>query len=202
MAKAPPSPLRSFFVLLVFGVFLLTLALVVRSHLLMRKNPGRPMNEAMRASLDGAPAERQLSAADERVVAEQFPGARQNKSGLRWIVRAPGTGEPPRAGQTARVRYLGRRLDGRAFDDLRASGEPLRLPVETALPSDGAPPRLTVGGGGYGAGWDEALAAMRPGERRTLIVPWWLGPFGAEGRAPTVPPHATLIYEVELVGVE
>ncbi len=202
MAKLPTSPLRSFFVLLLMGVFLATLALVVRSHLLMRKNPGRPMNEAMRESLEGAPAPAQLAAEDERVIAENYPGARLNKSGLRWIVRATGTGTPPRAGQTLAVRYTGRLLDGRAFDERRATGEPLRLTTVSVPGRDGGPGRLTVSGGGYGAGWDEALAAMRPGEKRTLILPWWIGPFGADGHEPAVPPRTTLVYDIELVGVE
>lgn len=202
MAKASTSPLRSIFVLLLFGTFLVTLALVVRSHLLMRKNPGRPMNEAMRESLEGASAPAQLDAEDERVIAEQFPGARVNKSGLRWIVRATGAGDLPRAGQTLAVRYTGRLLGGTVFEERRATGEPLRLATVAVPALDGGLGRLTVSGGGFGAAWDEALAAMRPGEKRTLIVPWWLGPFGAEGRQPTVPPRATLVYELELVGVE
>jgi len=202
MAKPPASPLRSFFVLLLLGVALATLALVVRSHLLMRKNPGRPMNEAMRETLEGAAAPAQLAAEDERLIAENFPGARVNKSGLRWIVRAPGAGEPPRAGQTLAVRYTGSLLDGHVFDNQRAAGEPLRLATVSVPAPGGGPGRLTVSGGGFGPGWDEALAAMRPGEKRTLIVPWWIGPFGAEGREPTVPPRSTLVYELELVGVE
>jgi len=202
MAKAPASPLRSFFVLLLFGIFLATLALVVRSHLLMRKNPGRPMNEAMRESLEDSPAPAQLTAEEERVIAEEFPGARLNKSGLRWIVRAPGAGDPPRPGQTLAVRHTARVLGGAVFDEQRATGEPLRLATVAVPTAGGGPGRLTVSGGGFGAGWDEALAAMRPGEKRTLIIPWWLGPFGAEGRPPTVPPRATLVYEMELVRVE
>ena len=47
-------------------------------------------------------------------------------------------------------------------------------------------------------GMDDAVADMRKGEKRTLIVPWWLG-YGEQGKPPEIPPRTTLIYEVELV---
>jgi FKBP-type peptidyl-prolyl cis-trans isomerase len=47
-------------------------------------------------------------------------------------------------------------------------------------------------------GWDEALLTMRKGEKRTLIVPYWLG-YGIPGRPPGIPPRSTLVFEVELV---
>jgi FKBP-type peptidyl-prolyl cis-trans isomerase len=47
-------------------------------------------------------------------------------------------------------------------------------------------------------GWDEAFQAMKKGEKRTLIVPHWLG-YGEKGLPPNIPPKATLVYEVELI---
>ena len=180
MAKAP---LRSFFYLLLLGALMLTLALVVDSHLLARKNPGRPMSAAMRETLD--PEVRELTAAEERVIAEQLPGARVNKSGLRQIVRAPGDGPVPRAGQTVAIHYEGRRLlDGVLFDSSRARGGPLRFVVGTS--------RLK--------GWDEALLTMKTGEKRTVIVPWWLA-YGEEGSQPEIAPRTSLVFEIELVEI-
>jgi FKBP-type peptidyl-prolyl cis-trans isomerase len=49
-------------------------------------------------------------------------------------------------------------------------------------------------------GWDEAFQTMRKGEKRTLIIPYWLG-YGAAGKPPSIPPKATLVFEVELLDI-
>ncbi len=178
MAK---SPLRSFFYLLLLGGVLLTLALVVRSGLLARKNPGAPMSAAMREMTD--PARHVLTAEEEQAIAEKFPGAKENKSGLRQIVRRPGEGPVPREGQTVAIHYEGARLlSGTGFDSSRARGTPLRFVLGTS--------RLK--------GWDEALRTMRVGERRTVILPWWLA-YGEEGSPPEIQPRTSLVFELELL---
>jgi FKBP-type peptidyl-prolyl cis-trans isomerase 2 len=60
--------------------------------------------------------------------------------------------------------------------------------------------QLRVGTAEVLAGIDEALLTMEPGEKRTLIVPWWLG-YGERGRPPLVPQRATLVYELELIAI-
>jgi FKBP-type peptidyl-prolyl cis-trans isomerase len=180
MAKAP---LRSFFYLLLLGAVLFTLALVVRSQLFMRKNPGRPMSAAMRETLE--PETHQLTAEEESVIKERFPGARESKSGLRQIVRAPGNGPVARVGQAVAIRYEGRRLlDGVMFSGSREGGGLLRFTLGAS--------RLK--------GWDEALQTMKAGERRTVILPWWLA-YGEAGEPPDVASRTSLVFEIELVEI-
>ena len=89
----PTAPLRSFIYLLLLGVILLTIALVVRSGMLARKNPGRPINAAMREALEdqGMP---QVSTQDSLIIAQRYGTAHKLVSGLRYVERAPGTGSP------------------------------------------------------------------------------------------------------------
>jgi len=157
--------------------------LVVRSGIMARTNPGRPMSAAMREMMD--PTKHTLTDEDEQIIAEKFPGARQNKSGLRQIVRVPGDGPVARVGQTVVIHYEARRLlDGTMFDSSRARGVPLPYVLGTS--------RLQ--------GWDEALQTMKIGERRTVILPWWLA-YGEEGNQPDVAPRTSLVFEIELVEI-
>jgi FKBP-type peptidyl-prolyl cis-trans isomerase len=174
--------MRNFFYLLLLGVFLLTAALVTRSGLLWRQNPGRPINSAMREALDKQHP--QLSTDDEMEIAKVFGTARKLPSGLRYIVRAPGSGDAtPTIGEELIVHYEGRLLDGTAFDSSYRKGVPFVF---------------RVGTGAVIRGWDEAFLTMKKGEKRTLIIPHWLA-YGEKGRPPAIPPRATLIFEVELL---
>jgi FKBP-type peptidyl-prolyl cis-trans isomerase len=174
--------MRSFFYLALLGVTLLTIALVVRSGMLARRSPGRPINSAMRQALaEEAP---QLTTDDAMLIAKTYGNARSSPSGLRWVERAPGTGDgTPRIGGQVIANYDGRLLDGTPFDSSYASGSPLTF---------------RVGLGDVIAGWDEAFLTMRKGEKRTLIIPHWLG-YGVKGKPPKIPPKATLVFEVELI---
>jgi FKBP-type peptidyl-prolyl cis-trans isomerase len=176
--------MRSFVYLALLGVILITIAFVVRSGLLARKDPGRPINSAMREALDkdqqGTP---ELSSADADIVRHKYPTATRTDSGLIYLVRAPGTGQAPRFGDEVIVHYDGRLLDGTPFDSSYRSGAPITV---------------RVGTGAVIKGWDEALLTMRKGEKRTLIIPHWLA-YGAAGRPPNIPPRATLVFEVELI---
>ena len=176
------SLMRNFFVLLLLGVTLLTIALVVRSGTLARKNPGEPINAAMRAAL--AEQSPQLSSEDAAFIRQNYRTAYVQPSGLRFVVRAPGTGKAtPKAGDEVIANYEGRLLDGTTFDSSYKHGEPFTF---------------RVGLGQVIHGWDEAFLTMKKGEKRTLIIPYWLG-YGDAGSPPAIPPRATLIFEVELV---
>lgn len=174
--------MRSFFYLLLLGVLLGTAALVTRSGLLWRKNPGRPINSAMREALDKQ--QPQLSATDEMELNQRFSTAHKLPSGLRYLVRAPGTGTAtPSVGDEVIAHYEGRLLDGTMFDSSYRKGVPFTF---------------RIGTGAVIPGWDEAFRSMKKGEKRTLIVPHWLA-YGEKGRPPKIPGKATLIFEVELI---
>jgi FKBP-type peptidyl-prolyl cis-trans isomerase len=175
--------MRSFFVLLLLAVLLLTVALVTRSGILARMSQrDRPINSAMREAL--AKQTPQLSTNDELLLNQMFPNAHKLPSGLRYIERNPGTGQAtPQLGDECIVHYAGRLLDGLEFDSSYKRGAPFTF---------------RLGTGAVIRGWDEAFATMHKGEKRTLIIPYWLA-YGEKGSGGKIGPKATLIFEVELI---
>jgi FKBP-type peptidyl-prolyl cis-trans isomerase len=170
------------FYLLLLGVFLLTAALVTRSGILARKNPGRPINSAMREALNAE--QPQLTLADEQIIEKSWGTAHKLPSGLRYVVRSPGTGEAtPHIGDEVICNYAGRLLDGTEFDSSYRRGTPFTF---------------RLGTGAVIRGWDEAFLTMHKGEKRTLIIPYWLA-YGDKGQPPKIPRKATLVFEVELI---
>jgi peptidylprolyl isomerase len=111
-------------------------------------------------------------------------------SGLQYIDSKAGTGASPRANQTAVVHYTGwlyvNGAKGKKFDSSVDRNQPFEFPV---------------GAGQVIRGWDEGVASMKVGGKRTLIVPPQLG-YGARGAAGVIPPNATLMFDVELLGVK
>jgi FKBP-type peptidyl-prolyl cis-trans isomerase len=174
--------MRNWLYLFLLGLALLTLALVVRSGIFARKEPGRPINRAMREAMaEEAP---QFSESDATLIRQKYATAHRLHSGLLYVVLDPGTGNStPRSGQEVVVNYDGRLLDGTPVDSTRQRG---------------APYTFRLGAGAVIQGWDDALLTMKKGEKRTLIIPYWLG-YGVSGRPPLIPPRATLIFDVELV---
>ena len=177
--------MRSIFVLLLLGVVLASIALVVRSGMFARKNPGQPINSAMRTAL--ADNAHPWSEQDIQLIAQKYNGARDLPSGLRYLVRQPGSGETPKRGQIVTVHYEGRFLKDEKVFDTSATRE--------------GPFNFRIGEGVVIAGWDEGVMGMRLGEKRTLIVPYWLG-YGEKGIRGKIPPHTTLVFDIELLKVE
>lgn len=177
----PRYPMRTYGILLILGLLLAFIAFQARTGILRRTSPGAPANKYTREMME----EKRLPEEDIALIRSHFADAVVTPSGLRYIVRAPGTGEPPSLGAEVAAHYEGRLLtNGQKFDSSRDRGEPIRF---------------RVGTGRVIKGWDEAIAGMRAGEKRTLIIPWWLA-YGMEGKGP-IPPRATLVFEIELLGV-
>ncbi|MBQ9087831.1 MAG: FKBP-type peptidyl-prolyl cis-trans isomerase [Lentisphaeria bacterium] len=104
-------------------------------------------------------------------------------SGLQYQVLTPGKGgEKPGPRDVVRVHYEGKLLSGKIFDSSIARGEPIEFPVDQVIP-----------------GWTEALQLMEIGSKFRLFIPSRLG-YGAHGAGNVIPPNATLIFEVELIG--
>ncbi|MBI5834508.1 MAG: FKBP-type peptidyl-prolyl cis-trans isomerase [Armatimonadetes bacterium] len=105
----------------------------------------------------------------------------QTASGLRYTDQVVGTGKEAKDGMTAVVEYTGTLLNGTQFDTSR-----------------GKPPfEFKIGSGQVIKGWDEGVAGMKIGGKRSLKIPAPLG-YGAKGQPPTIPPDATLLFDVEL----
>jgi FKBP-type peptidyl-prolyl cis-trans isomerase len=174
--------MRNTFYLVLLGVALLTAALVTRSGILARKDPGRPINKAMREAMDARTP--QYSTDEAMIIAQTYGTAHKLPSGLQYIVRVPGTGEAtPLLGDEVICHYDGRLLDGTSFDSSYRRGAPFTF---------------RIGVGAVIRGWEDAFMTMKKGEKRTLIVPHWLA-YGEKGRPPSIPPKATLVFEVELL---
>ena len=110
-------------------------------------------------------------------------------SGVKYSDEVVGTGPQPAAGQTVNVHYTGW-LDndgqkGRKFDSSRDRGQPFSF---------------KLGAGMVIAGWDQGVATMHVGGKRTLIIPPELG-YGSRGAGGVIPPGATLIFDVELLSI-
>lgn len=109
----------------------------------------------------------------------------KTRSGLRYWVLREGTGATPTPGDTVAVHYTGWLADGRKFDSSLDRGTPLQF---------------KLAGGQVIKGWDEAVSTMKVGERRRLQIPPGLG-YGERGAGEMIPGGATLVFEVELMGI-
>lgn len=106
-------------------------------------------------------------------------------SGLKYIVLKKGTGKKSEAGKVAEVHYTGWLIDGKKFDSSVDRNETFEF---------------TLGASQVIKGWDEGVALMRIGDKYRLIIPSELG-YGDKGAGDIIPAGATLIFDVDLIGV-
>lgn len=112
-------------------------------------------------------------------VSVELPG------GLRYVDLKVGDGNIAEAGLTASVHYTGWLLDGSKFDSSVDRGQPFEF---------------RIGGGGVIRGWEEGVKGMRIGGKRKLTIPPDMG-YGANGYPPVIPANATLVFDIELLGL-
>jgi len=110
------------------------------------------------------------------------PGARKTASGLIYRELKPGTGASPKATDTVRVHYRGTLTDGKEFDS-SYGGQPLEFPLNRVIRA-----------------WTEGVQMMKVGGKAQLVCPANLA-YGERGAPPDIPGGATLVFEVELLGI-
>ena len=110
-------------------------------------------------------------------------GVKVTATGLQYMVEKEGTGASPAATDEVTVHYTGRLLDGTVFDSSVSRGEPATFPLNRVIP-----------------GWTEGLQLMKEGGKTVFFIPSALA-YGAQGVPNAIPPHSTLIFEVELIKV-
>lgn len=113
------------------------------------------------------------------------PQSVTTSSGLEYVDLVVGTGAQPATGDTVSVHYTGWLTDGKKFDSSVDRGEPFEFPV---------------GRGRVIRGWDEGVGSMKVGGKRRLTIPAPLA-YGERGAGGVIPPGATLVFEVELLGI-
>ncbi len=104
-------------------------------------------------------------------------------SGLQYVIEKEGTGAQPTAEDEVTVHYTGKLLDGKVFDSSVNRGEAATFPLNRVIP-----------------GWTEGVQLMKEGAKYTFFIPSDLA-YGAQGVPGAIPPHSTLIFEVELIKV-
>lgn len=165
----------------------------------MAGNPSRLTDAEKRSTVDQVQKEsqeKQMAAQSEQSAKNKAEGAAYlaenskkagvmtTDSGLQYKSLVAGTGEKPSKNDKVKVHYKGTLIDGTVFDSSYDRGEPIVFPVTGVI-----------------AGWVEGLQLMQVGSKFELVIPSQLA-YGVSGSGPTIGPDATLIFEVELLGIE
>ena len=132
-----------------------------------------------------------VAAIDNQKAGEEFMASNKSKegvkttaSGLQYKVIKEGSGAKPAATSTVTVHYKGTLLNGNQFDSSYDRGQPATFQLNQVIP-----------------GWTEGVQLMTPGSKYQFWIPGNLG-YGPQGSPPSIPPNATLVFEVELLSVK
>lgn len=125
-------------------------------------------------------------AAGEKFLADNAKRAevKTTASGLQYEVLEATLGQKPKATDTVKVHYEGSLIDGTVFDSSYKRGEPISFGLNQVI-----------------KGWTEGLQLMSIGSKYKLYIPYQLG-YGEQGAGGSIPPYSTLIFTVELLGIE
>lgn len=124
--------------------------------------------------------------AQEEALKEHIDGCEKTPSGLYYKINKEGVGPKAAKGQSVSVHYTGKLLDGTVFDSSYRRNEPITF---------------TLGQNQVIPGWEEGVALLEQGANAKLVIPSELA-YGAAGAGGVIPPHATLLFEIELVTIK
>lgn len=123
---------------------------------------------------------------DYDFVMKTWPQAKESNTGIRYIVEKQGSGPFLKPGDLVKVNYVGKLLDGKVFDQNMSKTQPFAFHVDRSEVI---------------TGWDQILQLMRLGDKWLVIVPPELA-YGRRGYSPLIPSYATLVFDIEIVGVK
>ncbi|MDD2933356.1 MAG: FKBP-type peptidyl-prolyl cis-trans isomerase [Methylotenera sp.] len=181
------------------GLDLDTDAIALAVSDVMAGNPSRLTDAEKRSTVEQVQKEsqeKQMATQAEQSAKNQAEGAAYlaenakkegvvtTDSGLQYKSLLAGTGEKPSRNDKVKVHYRGTLIDGTVFDSSYDRGEPIVFPVTGVI-----------------AGWVEGLQLMQVGSKFEFAIPSQLA-YGANGSGPAIGPDATLLFEVELLGIE
>ncbi len=115
--------------------------------------------------------------------AKKKANAQVSTSGLVWFIEKPGKGLKPRPNQIVKVHYRGTLVDGTEFDSSYTRGEAAEFPLDRVIPC-----------------WTDGITQLRVGAKAKLVCPPKIA-YGRRGAPPAIPPGATLVFDVELLGI-
>jgi len=151
---------------------------------------GPKLQDFAQSRASAAESKASAAAATEKTASGAFlekmskePGAVRSSTGVIYIPVKVGTGASPKADSTVKVHYHGTLRDGTVFDSSVQRGEPISFPLNGVIPC-----------------WTEGVQKMKVGEKARLVCPSGIA-YGDQGRPPVIPGGATLVFEVELLGI-